>query len=810
MSESAGKAPGLIIVEGSEKGRQFSLALASEYTIGKSADCGICLNDVTVSRLHAKLLVSADGAVYVEDCGSLNGTYIDGMKISADHNAVAVPVGSVIRVGNTSFHVAVSQRETSTRMVQVKKNSIRIGRDPDNDIVLDHPLISRRHAVFEVEGVQAYITDLASTNGTYVDGVRVTAKTAVSEQARIMIGGYRFRFDIGKQVLEQEDQTAGQIKIEVRGVSQTVREQSGKNRGKTKTILNDINLVVKPREFVAILGVSGAGKSTLMDALCGMRPANGGEILVNGVNLYQEYAAFQQLIGYVPQADIVHQELTVAEVVTFAARLRLPDETTEAEIAAAVDGAINDLELTAQRDVLVRDLSGGQKKRVSIAVEMLTKPTIFFLDEPTSGLDPGLEKVMMELLRKLANQGRTVILVTHATFNIKLCDKVCFLARNGHLSFFGSPAEALAYFQADDFADIYKKIETEKGPAEWGAIFRGSSFYQNHIQNQLSRDFVGGGKSKGGFIGRTNRASGLRQWKILTERYITILGRDRKNLLILLLQAVIIPLIIVMIFHHASPLFDESKYKPGELKITQQVIASGQLDATISSHAKERNRFMNMVLCIAVAVFSAILLGASNSVREIVKELPVFRRERLVSLKITPYLMSKVVVLTAICLIQSLLLVGIVTVGLGLPKMAMNFVAFSLVYVASMLMGLVVSAVVTNADKAGSSVILLLIPQILLSGAIVPISAVKPEALQHIFDFAISRWAFGLIGKGICQIPDKISPDIVKDRLMQDLAAVDVTMCWWALALFVVLQYAIADLALRRKYKLHNPMAGRS
>src|SRR5207302_4315912 len=216
------------------------------------------------------------------------------------------------------------------------------------------------------------------------------------------------------------------------------------------TLLSNLSFSVPPRKFVALVGGSGAGKSTLMDALNGLRPAQDGKVLYNGQDYYRNLAAFSTQLGYVPQDDIVHRELTVERALYYAAKLRLPNDFTPAQIKQRINEVLEDVEMTARRKLLVKKLSGGQRKRVSIALELLANPSLFFLDEPTSGLDPGLDRKMMFLLRKLADKGHTIILVTHATNNISTCDYVCFLAQGGRLAYFGPPEAVRLLFGKDD------------------------------------------------------------------------------------------------------------------------------------------------------------------------------------------------------------------------------------------------------------------------------------------------------------------------------------------------------------------------
>src|SRR5581483_1874756 len=221
----------------------------------------------------------------------------------------------------------------------------------------------------------------------------------------------------------------------------------------------------------------------------GMRPAHEGNVLYNGVDYYHNLAAFNTQLGYVPQEDIVHRELTVERALYYAARLRLPGDFTREQIQWRIDEVLEDVEMTERRGLLVSKLSGGQRKRVSIALELLANPSVFFLDEPTSGLDPGLDRKMMSLLRRLADRGRTVILVTHATNNINACDYVCFLAQGGRLAYFGPPNEAKAFFAKTDFAEIYSTLEPTKEqpdiPQQAEERFRASPDYQRYVADSI-------------------------------------------------------------------------------------------------------------------------------------------------------------------------------------------------------------------------------------------------------------------------------------------------------------------------------------
>ena len=340
-------------------------------------------------------------------------------------------------------------RPTSTRMQQIPLGIgvVTIGRERDNALVLDHPQVSAYHARVAHEHGTYRITDLDSTNATYVNGLCITSQALQSGDV-IRVGPYKLIYDDGLLTLYDE---SGSVRIDALDLVQIGTSAA--------VLLDDISLCIPPRSFVALVGASGAGKSTLLDALSGLRPAVRGSVLYNGQDFYQHRAAFSQQIGYVPQDEIIHRDLTVERALYYAAKLRLPSDFSPAQITQRIDEVLDDVEMRHRRSLLIKQLSGGQRKRVSIALELLANPSVFFLDEPTSGLDPGLDRKMMLLLRKLADKGHTIILVTHATSNINVCDYVCFLAQGGRVAYYGPPEDATTYFEQPGFAEIYSVLE---------------------------------------------------------------------------------------------------------------------------------------------------------------------------------------------------------------------------------------------------------------------------------------------------------------------------------------------------------------
>jgi ABC transport system ATP-binding/permease protein len=702
----------LTIIEGDKTGTRIELIKGQVYLIGREHHtCDLVISDPQASRIHAEIRVDQSGNIFIADKNSQNGTYLNNQPLTT---ASGLKYGDLVTIGNSVIKLTETTPglnmqpyskpartgNSYTRISPTSNTSITIGRDQSNHLMLNHPHVSRFHAVVDITDRGWFIRDLNSTNGTYVDGARITGTHPLNANSVIRISGFRLNLDDFNLVTS--DETAGRIDLEVRELSKVVTT----NEGKELVLLNNINFKVEPREFVAILGGSGAGKSTLLKALMGTAPANFGQILINGTDYYEEYGSFKSLIGYVPQDDIIHLELTVEEALQYAARLRMPDDTTAEERNLRVEEVMDVLELTFRRSTPIKKLSGGQRKRVSIGVEIITKPSIMFLDEPTSGLDPGLEKLMMQMMRNMANRGQTIFCVTHATFNIHLCDKVLFLTEGGRLAFFGSPKEALAYFGTDDFAEIYRMINIDDSPEQWHRRYNLSDLAAKYYP-------VGPGGNDGAHtINQVNtRQSSIMQWFTLTSRYFKVMLRDRKNLLLLFLQPILIATGVGLLFLGGDVL-EQSPYLPEELVITEEVIMAGDFDLVTERIDQEVKRIEDIKVLLLVTIITAVWFGAANSVSEIVKENSIYKRERSVNLRIAPYLMSKAAVLSFICLVQSFIFITILWALIGLPNYILFVLAFFLIISASAMLGLAVSAFVASASTATSMLPLLLLPKL--------------------------------------------------------------------------------------------------
>ena len=586
-----------------------------------------------------------------------------------------------------------------------------IGRAADNVIRLDGLQISNHHAQASRVNGEVLIEDMGSTNGVYVNGKRITRRVSVGPDDTVQIGPFLLPVDPARGIGVLD--TRSKTRIDCIDITKVVPNRAG---GGTIKLLDDVDLTIQPNEFVGLLGPSGAGKSTLMDALNGMRPASSGIVLINSQDLYEHLDSLKQSIGYVPQDDIIHRELTVYRTLYYVARLRLSGDISAEEIDQIINEVMDVTGLSERRDVPVAQLSGGQRKRVSIAVELITKPSIIFLDEPTSGLDPATEEKVMKLFRQIAESGRTVILTTHAMENVKLFDKIVVLMR-GKLVFYGAPQEALAHIQAESFKDLYDKLEApiETGLRKLPPLSPGSNTEQKRIyklqKEQIAEQVAEGWKQRfmeteqyklnillplGSLKGKTQAAApskrrptvtdALRQWKTLAQRYFEVLFHDKFNLLILFGQAPIVALLTYLVVGKDAP-----------------------------------RDFPFFVLALV-----AVWFGTSISAREIIRERAVYNRERMVNLGLLPYVGSKLFVLSLIVGLQCILLFGTMRMlhlaGLmNLPGANQGLGQLAVMILTSIVgisLGLFVSALVRTSEMATSVVPLLLIPQMIFCGLV--------------------------------------------------------------------------------------------
>ena len=628
--------------------------------------------------------------------------------------------GTIVSTGTGSLPPTTqpgSQPQLLARLSFDTRPQLSVGRAPDNDLRLDGLQISNHHARFSRTNGSVAVEDAGSTNGVYVNGERIGGRRGVQLSDVIQIGPFVLQADAQQGVAVYD--TRSKTRIDCINIAKVVTNRSG---GGTIKLLDDVGLTIQPNEFVGLLGPSGAGKSTLMDSMNGMRPATSGYVLINNLDLYRHLDSLKQSIGYVPQEDIIHRELTVYRTLYYVARLRLSRDVSTREIDQIVNEVMDVTGLSERRDVPVGQLSGGQRKRVSIAVELITKPSVIFLDEPTSGLDPATEEKIMKLFRQIAESGRTVVLTTHAMENVKLFDKIVVLMR-GKLVFYGAPQEALAHVKAASFKDLYDKLEgpvdqqtaalpplpptatksqkqarklqreqiAEQVAEDWKHKFQSTEAYRRNVVEPLSllpRD----GRAAAPAKRRSSPVDAVRQWGTLTRRYLEVLSRDKFNLLILFGQAPIIAFLTYLVVGANSP-----------------------------------RDFPYFMLALV-----SIWFGTSVASREIIRERAVYTRERMVNLRLLPYVGSKLFVLALIVSFQCVLLFGSLKflhyAGLmNLPGWAIpQLIIILLTAMVGLALGLLISAIVKTSEMATSLVPLILIPQILFSGLVgVPVNTAR-------------------------------------------------------------------------------------
>jgi len=577
---------------------------------------------------------------------------------------------------------------------------LRIGRAPENDMVITDLRVSRNHAELRSAGGAYEIVDVGSRSGTYVNGQRVE-RAAIGPNDIIGIGPSTFHL-VGDVLTEYVD--TGAVSLSAHDLTVTV--------DKGKVLLDHVSFPLGEKCLVAVIGPSGSGKSTLLRALTGLRPADQGTVSYDGRDLYRDYAELRSRIGLVPQDDILHTQLTVRRALIYAAELRFPDDTRQHERKARVDEVLKELGLDHRRDNRISALSGGQRKRVSVALELLTKPSLLFLDEPTSGLDPGLDKSVMQMLRGLADDGRTVAVVTHSVANLDICDRLLVMAPGGRIAYFGPPREALPFLGFDDWADVFQAFDNPE--IDWGSRYLQSPAHKKYVQDELVQPVAQTGPVN--FEPPPKPQSWPEQLSTLIRRYIRSIVADP------LFLGITVALPIIM-------------------GAVARVIPAGDLTSSIRGSQGGAANLL-MILCIG-----GCLTGAANAVRELVKERPIYQRERAVGLSRSAYLTSKLLVLGVITIGQGIALTLVAMAGVSmrdkgvittpLPEL---IVAVAVLSFCAMTMGLLISAVVKTSEMTMPLLVLTTLVQIVFCGALVHLDG--KAVLDQISWLVPARWAF--------------------------------------------------------------------
>ncbi|MGW1541850.1 FHA domain-containing protein [Streptomyces sp. NPDC002309] len=771
-------------------GRTWTLDPSRAYTLGRDPQGDIVFDDARVSWRHAT--VSFNGRSWViEDHGSTNGTFVQGHRV----HQVDIGPGSAVNLGNATDGPQLSlsgaavapqaqpqqqpfaaqganpgwsqqqppQQQAGWQQPQQQAPQIpqqqgtggaagappvygdrspttfhqfslgrvmRIGRALENDLVVSDLQVSRNHAEFHsTPDGRMEIRDLGSHNGTYVNGQPIAkgGSQLLGPTDIVGVGHSTFRI-VGDRLEEFVD--TGEVSFSARHLTVTV--DGGKQ------ILKDVSFGVPEKSLIAVIGPSGSGKSTLLKALTGYRPANQGDVLYDNRNLYKQFAELRQRIGLVPQDDILHKELTVKKALKYAAKLRFPADTTAAEREARIDEVLRELKLDIHKDKKVTSLSGGQRKRVSVALELLTKPSLIFLDEPTSGLDPGMDRDVMQLLRGLADDGRTVLVVTHSVAELALCDKLLVMAPGGSVAYFGPPEEALNFFGYDTWADVFSAFENYRD-YDWAGRWKGSQHYQMYAADidAVAPQAVAMPAMQA--MKPPKPQGWMSQFVTLVRRYVSVIVSDKGFLALM----VILPAVLGAVSLLIEP---ENGLLPNEPNQTGRIIPNGTATTVL--------------LILAVG---ACFAGAANSVRELIKERVIYERERATGLSRSAYLMSKVFVLGMITVFQGLL-VGVIgfssrelpeeglvlgsatMIELSLPIMALGF--------SSMMFGLIISSLVKTSEKTMPLLVMFAIIQVVFTGCLFALNgAVGVNQFSYLMP---SRWAVAAAGATLDF--NKISP----------------------------------------------------
>ncbi|MEV1085801.1 FHA domain-containing protein [Streptomyces sp. NPDC050211] len=765
-------------------GRTWTLDPSRPYTLGRDPQGDIVLDDARVSWRHAT--ISWGGRSWViEDHGSTNGTFVQGQRI----HQMEIGPGSAVHLGNATDGPCLNASGTAAAVAQPQQQPyaaqsaspgwaqqappqqvpqqqgwqqpqqaaphipqqqgpgggagappvygdrspttfhqfsigrvMRIGRALENDLVVSDLQVSRNHAEFHsMPDGRMEIRDLGSHNGTYVNGQPIAkgGSQMLGPADIVGVGHSTFRI-VGDRLEEFVD--TGEVSFSARHLTVTV--DGGKQ------ILKDVSFGVPEKSLIAVIGPSGSGKSTLLKALTGYRPANEGDVLYDNRNLYKQFAELRQRIGLVPQDDILHKELTVKKALKYAAKLRFPADTTARERDQRIDEVLRELKLDVHKEKKVTSLSGGQRKRVSVALELLTKPSLIFLDEPTSGLDPGMDRDVMQLLRGLADDGRTVLVVTHSVAELAICDKLLVMAPGGAVAYFGPPEEALNFFGYDTWADVFSAFENYRD-YDWAGRWKGSQHYQMYAADidAIAAQSVQMPPMQ---AMRPPKPQGwMSQFTTLVRRYVSVIASDKGFLAL----TVILPLVlgsVSLLIDQGKDLLVNTEINPN----TGQPVANGTA--------------LTVLLILAVG---ACFAGAANSVRELIKERVIYERERATGLSRSAYLMSKVFVLGCITVLQGLM-VGVIgfssrtipdeglilgsqtLLELCIPIMALGFTA--------MMFGLIISALVKTAEKTMPLLVMFAIVQVVFTGCLFPLAgSVGVNELSYLMP---SRWAVAAAG----------------------------------------------------------------
>ena len=748
----------------------YSVYTSRPITIGRDSDNDIIISSLFVSAQHGCITRSCEGWCYT-DLNSSNGTLLNGELLFAPKGTQPLSrllhFDDVLRVegpnippeASVCIHFITPQARTLHSYDLSGLSTCLIGRSADNNIVLNHVGVSRLHAFISIRGNSSYLSDNHSTNGVSVGGRPVRGEYLLKDHDVIRIANYQLIYRDGK--VDVLGGICDGIGLQVQNLSKTVKI----GRGNSKTILDNVSLTANPGELIAIIGGSGTGKSTLMDAISGFTPKTGGIVLADGEDLHANYDSMKNLIGYVPQKDIVYDNLRLGQMLEYAAKMRMPSDASAAERAARVSQVLDIIRLKEHQEKYIRKLSGGQRKRASIAVELLADPQLFFLDEPMSGLDPGTEHSIMLSLRQLADSGKMIMLVTHSMLNLYLCDKVVVMGEGGKLCYCGHPSGMPRFFGVEQPEEAFAQIEGKA--AQW------------HIRYNTQRLIKGEREAKRGDTGMQAvrgkiRMSVKHQYAIVTDRYLNIMLNNRSQLLGILGQALVFSLVVVLV--------------------------SNKDVYTLYGATKT----VNFVLaCLGM------WMGLFLAIREVTKERAILRREHMAGLSLRAYVLSKVTVLSGISLIQAAVLEGGYRLfatwfgkghppvaGVLMPQYLESFITLFLVIFSSVCLGLFLSAAIKQPERITPYI---LMPQIVLAGVLFDLG----ESFRFVGWLVTTYWGNRAMSAsvGLNRLPAIISNEVAVSADMiaaYDPTAYNVLISWGALMLMALMLLLGCGLSLRK------------
>ena len=665
--------------------------------IGSDSSCDIRISNNRVSRNHCQVIFSKENGLKIVDLNSSNGTYLNGIKLKAGNTYSLNLKDQVQLAGVSGIIISVGSENTLSKGLEDQKNILElfnnkdmiiVGRDSSCDLRINDTRISRRHAsIKKISNDKFLLKDLDSLNGIYVNGSKVNGSRTISKKDNIFLSKYLLKIDGRAKDLSDE------LAISAIGI-----EKVYPNQKRGKKALHKMDISVPSKSLLAIMGPSGCGKSTLLKSLNGESPPTKGKVLIFNQDLISNYEYLKTQIGYVPQDDIVHKQLKVEQSLYFAAKLRIANIKDD-EINIKIDQILSELNISHIRNSLISDISGGQRKRVSIAIELLTDPMLLFLDEPTSPLDPQTIEDFLNILKKLSDNGTTVIMVTHKPEDLDYMDEVIFMADNngGKIVYYGDSTKYKDYFNVSNAVSVFSQISGVNSK-KW------VDKYSNPRPLSTTQD-----KEK--VLTNNSNQSSFGQFLWLTYRYFKIKTNDRVNTSIMLLQAPIIAALACLVFEEVT---------------------------------------LSVLFIMAV---SSVWFGSTNAAREIVGELPIYKRERMYNLKLIPYIFSKITVLSLFSIIQSFVFVYILYVNYGNSDYDLffnnpfsAFIWMSFLTVSSTFLGLLLSAIFDTSEKVLAVVPIVLIPQIMLAGLVAKIGSKTVEFISYL---TFTRW--GIEGFGNIQ-----------------------------------------------------------